>query len=482
MIFPDRRGRLMKLTAKNFSSARLEPGETDRIFFDDDIPGFGLRVRAGGSRNWVFQYALGEKQRRMSLGAATVESFKSFGKLGIREQAAQLHAKVKLGQDPASDKTEARKRASDTFEAIAKKYLAAKKESTRPGTYTETERHILKHAKPLSGLQVAKIARRDIATLIGTIKENSGPVAANRVRSTLSDFFSWAMSEGIDDIESNPVLNTNKYEESARERVLDDHELRAIWKHAGDDHYGSIVKLLILTGLRADEMASLRWPEIGSVIVPEKRITDTVKLPSFSISAIDLPGERTKNKRPHIVPLSEPAQAIIAKQPERATTDGNLREFVFGIGQRGFSGWSRCKERLDKRVLKELREVAEKQNDPKLRARLLKVEDLMARIAKAKDADRKALSKQLKAIWWTHHDLRRTMDTTMNDSLDVLPHVVEAIINHVSTQKSGKSGVSGVYNKALYLRERVAALNQWADHLGAIVSADKVAPIRRAAS
>jgi hypothetical protein len=78
--------------------------------------------------------------------------------------------------------------------------------------------------------------------------------------------------------------------------------------------------------------------------------------------------------------------------------------------------------------------------------------------------------------------LRRTMDTTMNDSLDVLPHVVEAIINHVSTQKSGKSGVSGVYNKALYLRERVAALNQWADHLGAIVSADKVAPIRRAAS
>ena len=212
----------------------LPAGKTDHLFWDDDIPGLGLRVRAGGSRNWVFQYALGDKQRRLSLGTATPESFTKHKetdgaiKLGIREQAAQLHARVKLGQDPAGDKTENRKRASETFETIAKKYLAAKKASTRPSSYTETERHILKHAKTLNGLQVAKIARRDIATLIGTIRENSGPVAANRVRSTLSDFFGWAMSEGVDGLENNPVINTNKSEEKPRERVLKDHELRAI--------------------------------------------------------------------------------------------------------------------------------------------------------------------------------------------------------------------------------------------------------------
>src|SRR5579863_4078461 len=149
----------MKLTAKGIRGAKLEPGKSDQLFWDDDIPGFGLRLREGGSRNWVFQYALGDKQRRLSLGAATPESFtKHKGpdgtiKLGIRDQAAQLHARVKLGQDPAGDKTENRKRASDTFEAIAKKYLAAKKASTRPGTYRETERHILKHAKTLNGLQ-----------------------------------------------------------------------------------------------------------------------------------------------------------------------------------------------------------------------------------------------------------------------------------------------------------------------------------------
>jgi integrase len=437
----------MKLTAKGIRGAELAAGKTDQLFWDDDIPGFGLRLRAGGSRSWVFQYALGEKQRRLSLGAATLESFTTVKdgdgqtiKLGIREQAAQLHARVKLGQDPAGDKTESRKRASDTFEAIAKKYLAAKKESTRPGSYSETERHILKHAKPLSGLQVAKISRGDIATLIGTIKKNSGPVAANRVRSTLSDFFSWAMSEGVDGIENNPVLNTNKYEESSRERVLKDFELRVIWKCAGDDHYGSILKLLMLTGQRADEIASVRDSEITETTVPERRVTNTIKLPQFNIKALDLPAERTKNKRPHIVPLSPAAAAILDAQPERANSDGSLREFVFGIGQRGFSGWSRCKERLDERIEKELGESLPH---------------------------------------WTPHDMRRTMSTLMNDRLGVLPHVVEAILNHVS---GAKGGVAGVYNKALYLRERAEALNLWADHLASIVQGreNNITPLKRA--
>jgi integrase len=440
----------MKLTAKGVLTLKLPAGKCDHLFWDDEIPGFGLRIRAGGSRSWVFQYAIGDKQRRISLGAATVESFKTVKigdgkKLGIREQVAQLHAKVKLGQDPAGDKTESRKRASDTFEAIAKKYLAAKKASTRPGTYQETERHILKHAKTFNGLQVAKIGRRDISNLIGTIRDNSGPVAANRVRSTLSDFFGWAMSEGIDGIENNPVLNTNKSEEKPRERVLNDHELQVIWKHAGDDHYGSIIKLLILTGQRADEIASMRWSEITETTVPERRVTDTIKLPQFNTKAIDLPAERTKNKKPHLVPLSKPAAAILAAQPQRATDDGNLREFVFGIGQRGFSGWSRCKERLDDRITK-------------------------------------ALGKPLDH--WTAHDARRTMSTLMNDRLGVLPHVVEAILNHISSQGSGKSGVSGIYNKASYLRERAEAMALWATQVEAIVSGktiDNVVSIREAA-
>lgn len=439
----------MKLTAKGFATARLRAGETDKIFFDDDLPGFGLRVRAGGSRNWIFQYAVGDKQRRLSLGAATVESFKAVKdadgkvKLGIRDLVAQLHAKVKLGQDPAGDKTESRKRASDTFEAVAKKFLAAKKEANRPGTYQEIERHVLKHAKPLHGLQASKIGRRDIAEVLGMVRTNSGPVAANRVRATLSDFFGWAMSEGIDGIEANPVAGTTKTEETSRERVLKDFELRLIWKHAGDDDHGTILKLMMLTGQRADEIANLTRAEIGKAEVPRKRGEDGVpELPAFEIDAIDLPGERTKNKRPHLVPLAATAKALLDARPERANADGKLREFVFGIGQGGFSGWSRCKDRLDERITKDLGRPLEH---------------------------------------WRPHDLRRTLSTRLNDDLDVLPHVVEAILNHVSSTQSGKRGVGGVYNKALYLRERVVALNRWDRHLAAIVS-ENVVSLRGAVS
>jgi len=100
----------MKLTAKGIRGVKLDRGKTDQLFWDDDIPGVGLRLRDGGSRNWIFQYALGEKQRRMSLGAATEESFTRIKirnengeeqtlKIGIREHVAQLHARVKLGQE-----------------------------------------------------------------------------------------------------------------------------------------------------------------------------------------------------------------------------------------------------------------------------------------------------------------------------------------------------------------------------------------------
>ena len=88
----------MKLTAKGIRGLQLPEGKMDHLFWDDDIPGFGLRLRAGGSRSWVLQYTLGDKQRRLSLGTASAESFSTVKdsdgriKLGIRDQAAQLHA------------------------------------------------------------------------------------------------------------------------------------------------------------------------------------------------------------------------------------------------------------------------------------------------------------------------------------------------------------------------------------------------------
>jgi integrase len=407
----------MKLTAKSIQGLKLPAGKTDQLFWDDDIPGLGLRVRAGGSRNWVFQYALGDKQRRLSLGAATAESFtKHKGpegtvKLGIREQAAQLHARVKLGQDPAGEKQQARNTATDTFEDVTKRFLAFQKahggkdsKGLRQSSYAEAERHLMKHARTLHRLLLEKIQQRDIAIVISAVRAKH-PTTANRVRTSLASLFSWAISEGL--IVSNPVTGTKRTDEKSRDRVLDASELRLIWNSLKDDHFGAIIKLLALTGQREAEIAGMRWSELKDDVLV-------------------LPPERTKNHREHLVPLSKPARAIVAAQPRRLDSEGNLRELIFGFGQGTFSGWGKAKEQLDERI-------AEAHGAP--------------------------------IPPWRIHDLRRSFATHAAE-IGVQPHIIEVILNHVS---GFRAGVAGVYNRQAYDAEKRTALALWADHLLAIV-------------
>jgi integrase len=392
----------MKLSVKNSEGLELPAKKTEHIFWDDDIAGFGLRLRAGGSRNWIFQYRLGGKQRRISFGSAsTVTAQKA------REKAATLHAQVKLGQDPAGQKTERRARATETFAHILRPYLAHKKSALKPRTYVEVERHLLKNAKRVHGLQIAAIDRRTVAALLTDIAVANGPTAANHVRASLSAFFAWAMREGL--AETNPVIGTNRaVENGSRDRVLTDSELRSIWNALGDDDdYGNIVRLLALTGQRRDEIGGLRRSEVD-----------------LDEALISLPAERTKNKRPHDVPLSPPALAILKHWLSRRSDD---REYVFGNGAKtGYQGWSNSKELLDQRMS----EAAEAITD------------------------------------WRLHDLRRTMSTRMHDELGIAPHIVEAVLNHVSGHRAG---VAGTYNRALYSKEKAVALASWAEHVTAIV-------------
>jgi integrase len=418
----------MKLTAASVRSAGIPPGKSEAIFFDEDVPGFGLRIREGGSRSFVFQYKLGTKQRRMALGTATALNFGA-----TRKTAEQLYARVKLGQDPASDKAEGRLRAAETFIVAANQFLDTLRTRYRPRAFKETERHLLKHARTLHELQLAKIDRRDIATVLVAVTNAAGAVTANRVRTSLSTFYGWALNRGL--AETNPVIGTEKNEEQSRERVLAPSELRLVWSAADDDHYGSIVKLLALTGQREKEIGDLRRSEIHD-------------------AAIFLPKERTKNKRPHVVPLSPAALALVEAQEQR-----DDRDLIFGRGDGGFSGWSKSKERLDERI---------------------------------KEAHRG------KAIpHWTLHDLRRTFATyaggglpahelgrlskseqEMARGLEIQPHVIEAILNHVSGHKAG---VAAIYQRGTYEREKRIALDLWADHLLAIVEGrvSNVTPLRR---
>ncbi len=396
----------MKLTGASIRTIEPTPPKTDRIEFDDAVPGFGVRARKGGSKVYIVQYAIGEKTRRMTLGKVSLQGVDK-----AREKAKDILAAVRMGKDPAGEKHQARETATDTFKDVAGRYLAFQKahggkegKGLRPRSLSEAERHLMAHAKTLHGLLLAKIQQRDIASVLSAVRVTHA-VTANRVRTSLASLFSWAIGEGL--VHFNPVTGTKRTEEQSRERVLDPAELRAIWNLLEDDHFGAIMKLLALTGQRAAEIAGLRWSELrGDVVV--------------------LPPERVKNHREHVVPLSEPARAIVAAQPHRFGADGELRDLIFGFGDGPFSGWGKSMEALNKRI-------AEKTGQP--------------------------------LQHWTPHDLRRSFSTHAS-GLGVQPHIIEVILNHVS---GFRAGVAGIYNRQAYDAEKRTALALWADHLLAIV-------------
>ena len=175
-----------------------------------------------------------------------------------------------------------------------------------------------------------------------------------------------------------------------------------MWNAAGDDGHGRIVKVLILTGQRRDEVGGMAEVELDR-----------------DRAMWVLPPERTKNGREHEVPLAPAALAVIGKAREG-------RRHVFGRADNGFSGWSQCKRRLDERIA--------------------------------------ATGAAIKP--WTIHDLRRTVVTGMND-IGIAPHVVEAVVNHITG--AAKAGVAGVYNLSKYRPEKKAALERWAAHVESVV-------------
>src|SRR6185436_13192312 len=272
----------------------------------------------------------------------------------------------------------------------------------RPRTFEETQRYLRTTWKPLHKLPVTAVTRHLVAATLGDIVTENGTVAADRARSALSTFYAWCIGEGMAD--TNPVIGTNKASaDESRERVLGAPELVAIWKNLPPTPFGRVVRLLMLTGQRRNEIGELASSEIMAA-------DDSTK------AYIALPGERTKNGLPHDVPLSRAALDVLESQPRIAG-----RDLVFGTGEGGFSGWSKAKAALDKAS---------------------------------------------GVTGWTLHDLRRTMATGMGD-LGVLPHVIEAVINHISGHKAG---VAGIYNRSTYAAEKRGALDLWANHIAVLVA------------
>jgi integrase len=366
---------------------RLHAGE---LLWDQTVIGFGAR-RQRRDVFYLLRYRLNGRQRFITIG----RHGSPWTPDTARTEAKRLLGLVASRTDPANERV----RPAETFGAEVIRYLERKRASMRPRPLVQLERHLQAHGKPLHRLRLAEIDRRTIAIRLAEIEAGSGPAARNRVRSSLSAFFNFAVREGL--IEVNPVAGTGKAEElRSRDRVLSQTELTAVLSALAEDQFGDIVRLLVLTGQRRDEIGGLRWSEVD-----------------LDRGLIVLPPARTKNKRLHELPLSQQARAILERQPRWD------RDLVFGTGAGGFTSWSHSKAALDKR----LNGIGD----------------------------------------WRLHDLRRTAATMMAE-LGVLPHIIEAILNHVSGHRAG---VAGIYNRARYEGEMRQALQRWAQHVEAITSA-----------
>jgi integrase len=367
----------VKLNATTARTLQLPRAVKDRTFWDDYLAGFGLRLRSGGSRKWLVQYAIRGETRRLTLGStATLAAHEA------RAQAQAALAQVKLGKDPARDKQAQQEAAGDTFGKLLPRFLERQRLKLKPRSFEETNRHLVRHADGLHRLPITALDRRAIASLLSELADNNGPAAANRVRASLSAFCTWLAREGY--LDSNPVAFTNRaVEQGARGRVLTGAEVAQIWRALGSDQYAAIVELLMLTGARRDEIGGLRWSEVD-----------------LDAAMITLPPARTKNRREHLIPLSPPALEILAAQPHRLEPDGSARDLIFGRGQSGFRDWSGSKADLDTRIAE--------RGEP---------------------------------FEWVLHDFRRTLSTELHERFAVSPNVVEAALGHVSGHKAGVAGV-----------------------------------------
>jgi integrase len=251
-------------------------------------------------------------------------------------------------------------------------------------------------------------------------RRTRGDSRARAMAAVLSSLFTWAKRERH--VKIDPTVGLDKPNAPpSRDRVLNckpdvrrADELRWFWSACDSvgEPYGALLKLLLLTGARRDEIANLVEDEV-----------------SDDLATLRIPGSRTKNHRPHEIYLPPPAVKLLASVPRIA----GCRYWFSTNGRTPVSSWSKAKRDLDQAMLA---------------------------LARAERGEGFVIDP------WRIHDLRRTASTGMH-SIGIAPHVVEAAIGHVS---GFRSGVAGTYNAHQYAEERKVALARWAAHVEAVVN------------
>ena len=381
-------------TAKGL--AALKPAAVRIDYWDESLPGFGLRVTPDGQKTWTVMYRFGGRKRRYTLGVYPALSLADARKLAREAQRA-----VGLGIDPAAAKKA--ERLADSFAKLAEHYLE-RYAKPRKKSWREDARIIANKLNPLFGnMRAQDVTRADVRMLCEKVAEHA-PIEANRTLATCRKLYNWAISQDL--VETNPCFQIPAPgQERRRDRVLSDDEVCTVWNDLENEEprMAAIMRLRLITAQRGAEVAAMERDEID-----------------FAGGWWTIPAEKAKNGLAHRVPLTAMAIKIL----ERVVKTLGESSYVFP------APLSKGKAPTSKFDLTKTTERIRKRTG---------IKDLAA------------------------HDLRRTAASRMT-SMGIPRLTVSKILNHV------EPGVTAVYDRHSYDREKREALEQWALRLRVIVS------------
>lgn len=387
----------------------MTPGD---VIADSDTRGFTARCLPSGAISYGVRYRAAGRQRWLALG--------THGQI-TPAQARQL-AKKRIGEvadsrDPAAEREAQRAKASCTVNTILDSFVARHVCSLR--TARQIERAFDKYVRPRLGTRsIYSLRRGDVVAMLDDIEDQAGPVMADRTLAYVRRAFNWQAVR--DDTFAPPIapgMGRTKGSQRARSRILDDEEIRDLWRALDTARvpaaFRDLVRVLLLTGQRRSEVAVMSWREVERDVWV-------------------IPGARRWKGGENTVPLTDIVlQLLGAPRP-----DG----YVFSTtnGQKPFSGFGKCKRVLDDAIA-HLRETEGRSSMPH----------------------------------WILHDLRRTSRSLMSRAGVNSDHA-ERVLGHAIP------GVRSVYDRHAYLEEKCVALERLAALVTRILDpTSNVVPLRQ---